>query len=239
MRDRAQAFDSYGRRFGGPPPRLTALVETAAGSSLARFYPYTSHAVLRFATAWKHWIDPRPQPPVSIGIAGGPDEYIVWWGQLLSDLERETPIMLSEDPLEVVRLAELLLRPGRMPTRSEPGAQQWRRPSGWRSASAGGPRSSVARLSCTKIRPTSLAVATTTRLISSGALRRSTACSPPESSRPSTEETPVVFRAEPLAGALHGVSRRGSSCTGRGRRRRRRAAPRPPSVSRGWSDRTA
>jgi hypothetical protein len=88
---------------------MVALVDAASQTRLARFYPYTSHAVLRFAEVADHWRYRRPEPPVSIGVWAAPDEYAVWWGQLLSDLERETLILQSDDPHEVVRLAERLL----------------------------------------------------------------------------------------------------------------------------------
>jgi hypothetical protein len=88
---------------------LAALVRTAAGSRLARLYPYTSHDILRFATVARHWTDGRPQPPVSIEIARDVSEYRVWWGQLLSDYERPTLVLLTEEPEHAVHLAELLL----------------------------------------------------------------------------------------------------------------------------------
>jgi hypothetical protein len=92
-----------------PPPILTPLVRAVASSRLRRFFPYTSHAVLRFATRADFWRDEAPQPPVSIGLVPEPDEYVLWWGQLLSSVERATMLLMTADPVEAVALAELLL----------------------------------------------------------------------------------------------------------------------------------
>jgi hypothetical protein len=107
----AHVRDADERARHGRPAMLTPLLRAAARTRLARFHPYTSHDILRFATVARHWVDRRPEPPVSIGITVNPDEYLVWWGQLLSAYERPTLLLLTTEAEEAVRLAELLLGP--------------------------------------------------------------------------------------------------------------------------------
>jgi hypothetical protein len=107
MLEDAQSFDEscMDRTKTGPPPIMEDLVEAARRSALARFYPFTSHAVLRFSTA------PLPGgelPPVAIGLAGQPDEYVVWWGDV-STMRDAHVQLLTTDAEEAVTLAALLL----------------------------------------------------------------------------------------------------------------------------------
>lgn len=114
-----------------PPAPMEPLVAAAARTSLRRFVPYTSHAILRFAMVEKHWRDDQPQPPVSIGTASSPDEYIVFWGQMVSEVERATILLLTPSPEEAVGLAASLLRgwPYSYPMR--PPCFRWRTPDEW------------------------------------------------------------------------------------------------------------
>jgi hypothetical protein len=51
------------------PPILAALVDRARRRSLGRFYPFTSHAVLCFSTAQRHWLGEGVVLPVVIALA--------------------------------------------------------------------------------------------------------------------------------------------------------------------------
>ncbi|WP_030274516.1 DUF6193 family natural product biosynthesis protein [Streptomyces sp. NRRL B-24484] len=51
------------------PPILAALVDRARRSSLNRFFPFTSHAVLRFSTAPNHWLGAGAVLPVTVALA--------------------------------------------------------------------------------------------------------------------------------------------------------------------------
>ncbi|MER5863134.1 DUF6193 family natural product biosynthesis protein [Kitasatospora sp. NPDC002040] len=50
------------------PPILAALVDRARRSSLNRYFPFTSHAVLRFSTGPRHWLGEGAILPVAIAL---------------------------------------------------------------------------------------------------------------------------------------------------------------------------
>lgn len=107
MLEEARSFDEscMDRTKSWPPPIMEDLVEAARRSALARFYPFSSHAVLRFSTA------PLPDgelPPVAIGLASQPDEYVVWWGEGSTVTDTHVQL-LTTDVEEAVALAASLV----------------------------------------------------------------------------------------------------------------------------------
>jgi hypothetical protein len=102
----AREFDESGPHNYWSLP-MEPLIAAAAGTSLRRFFPYMSMAWLRFGMVYRHWAEFQPQPPVF--IAGHPD-YIVYWGQMASEVEQETVLLETRSPAEAAELAALLLR---------------------------------------------------------------------------------------------------------------------------------
>ncbi|MGW2874159.1 hypothetical protein DR950_15190 [Kitasatospora xanthocidica] len=71
--------DDFGRTSGGSwiPPILRDLVLAARSTSLSRYYPFTSHATLRFSTGPQWWLGSGDV--LAIGIALVPEgRYLVY-----------------------------------------------------------------------------------------------------------------------------------------------------------------
>lgn len=110
MSERAKSFDEdcADRTKSSVSPIMADLVRAARRTELTHFYPFTSHAVLRFSTA------PPPggeEPPVAIGLCVQPDEYAVWWGWGDAFVLRGSAHiqLLTTDAEEAVALAALLV----------------------------------------------------------------------------------------------------------------------------------
>jgi hypothetical protein len=90
-----------------PPPIMTALVMAAAATGLRRFYPFTSHQLLRFATSPEWYLGEGAVAPGCIDLAADPDRYIVWSGQLFHEPLRN--ILETVDAVAAVRELDRLL----------------------------------------------------------------------------------------------------------------------------------
>jgi hypothetical protein len=108
----AQAFDEWMAGRESFPPIMTPLVVAARRTSLSRFYPFTSHQVLRFATRDQWWrYGESVVGPVGIGLTSDPDQYVVWRGEFFAD-QPPTIQLLTADPVEAVDLAVVLVADG-------------------------------------------------------------------------------------------------------------------------------
>jgi hypothetical protein len=107
--DSARDFDEdcADRSRTWPPPIMTALVTAAAASGLRRFFPFTSHQLLRFATSPEFYLGTGAVAPACIDLVADPDGYIVWWGQLFHDSLRK--VLETADPAAAVTELDQLL----------------------------------------------------------------------------------------------------------------------------------
>ncbi|MET8704616.1 hypothetical protein ABZW10_38025 [Kitasatospora sp. NPDC004723] len=95
-----------GRRPPGTPPVLLPLVRAARRSTLSRFHPFHSHAMLRFATAPVHLPGERRILPVWIGVLPRGSYEVA----ALATGERRYEVLLeTADPVAAVAGAERAL----------------------------------------------------------------------------------------------------------------------------------
>jgi len=108
--DGARAHDARcaDRSKAWPAPIMTPLALAAATTRLRRFYPFTSHELLCFATSPVWYQLEGAVAPGFIGVAADPDDYIVWSGHP-HDAQPNEKILETTDPFAAVTELERLL----------------------------------------------------------------------------------------------------------------------------------